>query len=296
MQRSPLSLRILLLTALALVSFAANSVLCRLALTTYKVDPAEFTWVRLASGAALLLLLNAFRKKPKLRLGLPDLISPALLLAYALCFSFAYIGLSAGTGALLLFGSVQATMLGVAIATRHRPAPYQWAGLALALGGLVYLVYPGLHSPPADRAALMIGAGVAWGVYSLRGRGVSDPVQATTVNFSIAALYMLVIGLGLIVAGDRTEAAAGSEGIYLAVASGAITSALGYVVWYSVVPSLGAARAAIVQLLVPVLAALGGVIVLGEVLAARLLAAGVLTISGVAMSLLSKERSTAPRA
>jgi drug/metabolite transporter (DMT)-like permease len=280
---------IAVLTALALVSFAANSILCRLALSpdASAIDPASFTAIRLVSGALVLvaiLSLRALRTRvegPDPQFG--DWISGAMLFAYAAAFSLAYLGLKAGTGALILFGSVQATMLLAAIAQKQNPRPVEWIGLVLALAGLVYLVAPGLSAPPLDRAALMIFAGIAWGVYSLRGRSVSDPIRATAGNFVRAA----PLGLLLLLA-SLTGAQASPRGVALAVASGALTSGIGYVLWYAVVPTLGATRAAILQLTVPILAAAGGVVLLGEVLTFRLALATLLTVSGVAVAIVAR--------
>jgi drug/metabolite transporter (DMT)-like permease len=272
--------KLLLLTVLALTAFAANSILCRLALASHEIDPASFTLIRLSSGALVLALIVAVRDRSgPLKHG--NWLSALMLFAYAIAFSFAYLGLTAGTGALILFGSVQATMLIVAIATKQNPTPLQWVGLAIALAGLVYLVSPGLAAPPLERALLMSIAGIAWGFYTLLGRGVADPVGATAGNFVRAAPFAFLP----IVASRVTL---GEAAVWWALLSGAVTSGLGYVIWYAALPGLGATRAAVVQLLVPIIAAAGGVLLLGEVLTTRILIAAALTISGVALAVFAK--------
>ena len=170
-------------TTLALIAFAANSVLCRLALRDGAIDAASFSTIRLISGAATLLLLTAGTRKTASRAE-GSWASAALLFLYAVPFSFAYIGLSAGTGALILFGCVQLTMMIAAIQSGERPQPLQWLGIALACAGLLYLVLPGLTAPPLTSACLMALAGCAWGMYSLRGRGAASPLVQTSSNFA----------------------------------------------------------------------------------------------------------------
>ncbi|MEO8161416.1 MAG: DMT family transporter, partial [Arenimonas sp.] len=207
--------------------------------------------------------------------------SAAALFVYAAAFSYAYVGLAAATGALLLFGAVQLTMLGRAFALGERLRPRQWFGLALALAGLAVLLLPGLAAPPALNAALMLAAGVAWGVYSLRGRGAIDPLAVTAGNF----VRTLPISLGLSALAWR-GAMVDANGALAAMASGALASGLGYALWYAVLPSLRASTAGIVQLSVPVLAALGGIALLGEPIGWRFAAAAVLTLGGVALATL----------
>lgn len=231
-------------------------------------------------------IVAASSKKP-LKEG--NWISASMLFAYAIAFSLAYIGLKAGTGALLLFGSVQATMILVSIFAGQTPRLEQWVGLLLAVGGLVYLVAPGLAAPPLQSALLMVGAGVAWGIYSIRGKGVSDPTGVTAGNFVRAAPMALV---PLAFYANRLHY--GQTGVLLALASGALTSGLGYVFWYAVLPDLGSIRAAIIQLMVPILAALAGALVLHEALTQRLLVAGAVTLVGVAMAVFGGAAS-APR-
>lgn len=208
-----------------------------------------------------------------------------MLFLYAIAFSIAYVRLSAGAGALILFGSVQATMLIVAIAGGQRPTAVQWLGLLLALSGLVYLVLPGLSAPPLGQALVMSVAGIAWGVYSLRGRGASDPIAATAGNF-VRAVPMVCIMVFVWLTTSRVEATTSAAG--WALVSGAVTSGLGYVIWYAALPSLGATRAAIVQLLVPILAAVAGVLLLNEELSSRLILAAALTLTGVSLAIYKK--------
>jgi drug/metabolite transporter (DMT)-like permease len=274
--------RTVVLTSLALVAFAGNSILCRMALGGALIDPAGFTAVRLASGALTLWLLLAARGG-----GLPRLeghwASAAALFTYAAAFSLAYVSLDAGTGALILFGAVQVTMLLAGLRAGERPHPFEWFGLALALAGLVVLVRPGISAPAPVGAALMSAAGFAWGVYSLRGRGSREPLRNTAGNFMLAApAAVLLVPL----AGSLDDWTGG--GIALAVASGALASGVGYAIWYAALPALTATRAALVQLLVPVLAAAGGVALLSEAIPLRLPVAAVLVLGGVALAVTAK--------
>ena len=274
--------RVYTLTALALVAFAANSVLNRLALQTTPLDAATFTALRLGSGALLLGLVAWARHRPVFTAG--SWPSAAALFVYAAAFSFAYTVLRAGTGALLLFGVVQLTMIGYGVWRGERFSGVQTLGLALALGGLVYLVSPGLSAPPFGPALLMALAGAAWGVYSLRGRGARDPVAVSAGNFvRTVPLAAALISLVLLVPG--TALRADSLGIFYAVLSGAFTSGLGYLAWYAALPSLKATSAATVQLSVPVLAALGGALLLGEPMTLRLVLSSALILGGVALVL-----------
>ena len=270
--------RTLALTVLALLAFAGNSLLCRRALDDTDTDPASFTALRLLSGAVVLALL-AHRPGQSWRRG-GDTVSALALFAYAACFSWAYVGLAAGTGALLLFGAVQATMLGVGLARGTRWTALQAAGLALALAGLVGLLLPGLSAPPALPAALMLAAGVAWGVYSLRGRGVADPTAATAGNF-IRAVPFAVLACLPALPWLRVDA----EGAACAVASGAITSGLGYAVWYAALRGLSPQAAGSSQLAVPVITALAGWALLDESIGLRLALGALAVLGGIALTL-----------
>ena len=274
--RPPLPLRLFLLTGLALLAFAGNSLLCRIALGPIGMDAASFTAIRLVSGAAMLgLILQVHRAAGSGRGNWPSALA---LFIYAAAFSFAYLSLTAATGALLLFGAVQASMIGHGLWTGERFSTVQWLGLALALAGLLGLLLPGLSAPPLGGALLMLAAGVAWAVYSLRGRGAGHPIVVTAGNFLRAAPVGLLLLL-LFHANLTVDAA----GVAYAIASGALASGLGYAVWYTVLPSLPASHAATVQLCVPVLVALGGVAFLGEAPNLRLVLAAIAILGGIAL-------------
>ncbi|MGZ3440107.1 MAG: DMT family transporter [Polyangia bacterium] len=278
----PIDPRTLALTLAALVAFAANSLLCRMALAPRLVDAATFTLVRLAAGALTLALLAATTGQR--RQG-GSWASAMALFTYAACFSFAYLRLGAAVGALVLFGVVQLTMIGVGIARGERPGAREWGGLALALAGLVWLTRPGSSAPDPLGTALMVAAGAAWGIYSLRARGAASPLGATADNFLRALPAAVIVSL---LAVGRAHASA--RGLALAAVSGAFASGIGYGVWYAALRGLTAARAAIVQLRVPVLASIGAVALLGERLGGRMVAAGLAIIAGVAVALVSGRR------
>jgi len=263
-----------LLTTLALLAFAGNSLLCRLALTRTTIDPAGFTTIRLLTGAVMLGAIVAVRRTP--RAG--SWASAAALFTYATAFSFAYTQLSTGTGALLLFGAVQATMISVGVARGERLAAMQGAGLALAYAGLVALVLPGLSAPPFGAALLMLVAGAAWGVYSLRATGAGDPTAVTAGNFLRAVPMALLISLLW-----QSHLSLDVTGSVYAATAGALASGVGYAIWYTALRDLRATSAATVQLSVPVLAALAGVILLDEPLTPRLMLAGAAILGGVAL-------------
>lgn len=271
--------RIALLTLLALIAFAGNSLLCRAALAHTGIDAASFTLVRLLSGAVVLGLLAWWRRGAASGRG--NWLSAFALFAYAAAFSFAYVQLSAAAGALLLFGAVQATMIAHGLWSGERLRPLQLGGLLLACGGLVGLVLPGLSAPPLVAALLMMMAGIAWGVYSLRGRGAGDPLRVTAGNF-LRAVPMAAL-LSVLLFG---QASPDPAGLGYAVLSGALASGVGYAIWYTALPFLKSVTAASVQLSVPVIAALGGVLLLGEPLTPRLLAASAAILGGVALVVL----------
>src|SRR5437867_545779 len=284
--------RIFILTLLAMIAFASNSLLCRAALKESSSDPATFTFVRIFSGAiALWLLLKIQRllraegtasplvesfSGSSLRYG--NWISAVALFAYAAGFSFAYVSLSAGTGALLLFGAVQAMMILWGFHKGERLDLIQIFGLGVALIGLVVLVSPGLSAPSLIGSILMLGAGAAWGVYSLRGKVAGDAIAVTTGNFLRAVLFAVVLSLTLI-----SHAHVSLAGIAYAIISGAITSGLGYVIWYTALSGLRATSAAVVQLSVPVLAAAGGILLLGEPVTLRYIFASLAVLGGIAL-------------
>jgi drug/metabolite transporter (DMT)-like permease len=265
--------RVLWLTALAMGAFAGNSLLCRQALQHTDIDPASFTAVRLVSGAAVLWALVHWRGQR----SAGDWASATALFVYAAALSFAYLSLSAGTGALLLFGAVQATMLGWGLWRGQRLSRGQAAGLTVAMGGLVALLLPGVTAPPVVGALLMIAAGGAWGVYSLRGRGAGDPTAVTAGNFLRAGVLALVLGLAAL-----PWATVDPAGLLWALCSGALTSGLGYAVWYAALKGLHPTSSASVQLSVPVLTALGGVAFLSEPVTLRLALCSLAILGGIA--------------
>ncbi len=272
-------MRTVLLTTLSMLAFAGNSLLCRLALGDGLIDAASFSFIRIISGAVTLVLIIALRRRPLVR-STANWRSGAMLFIYMAFFSFAYLSLGAGMGALILFGTVQLTMFGYALKEGERFNLLSWGGLFLAISGLTYLVSPGLSAPDLYGAILMIVAGIAWGGYSLLGKGATDPLEATARNFVYSVPLTLLVSLFFI-----SDYNMSSNGLLLAVISGALASGCGYVIWYAVLPSLTASRAATVQLSVPAIAAFGGVVILSEDLTIRLLLASAATLGGVAIVL-----------
>ena len=273
--------RIFILTLLAMIAFAGNSLLCRAALKQTNIDAASFTFIRIFSGAAALWLIMKMRGAAWKEAG--NWSSALALFAYAAAFSFAYNSLSAGTGALLLFGAVQATMILWGFRRGERLHTIQIVGLVVAVTGLVVLLLPGLSAPPLSGSILMLGAGVAWGIYSLGGKGEKNPAGATAGNFLRAVPFAVAVSTVMLPWArlDRT-------GIDYAVISGAITSGLGYVIWYRALPGLKAAGAATVQLSVPVLAATGGILLLGEPITFRYFVASIAVLGGIALVIIEK--------
>lgn len=283
-QRQPAVTRTVLLTITAMVAFAANSILCRMALGQGLIDAATFTTVRVIAGAVTLSLILAPRWIRNGR-GRGNWRAALMLFAYMACFSFAYLSLGAGTGALILFGAVQLTMFVAALRAGEHFAAGSWAGLLLAAGGLIYLVSPGVTAPDTTGALLMVTAGIAWGLYSIVGRRGGDPLEATANNFIYA--LPLVILVSLVFMADFEGS---SEGFLLAIASGAIASGLGYAIWYAALKGLSGTQAATVQLSVPVIAAFFGVVLLSESVTFRLLVASAATLGGIAMVLAQRVR------
>lgn len=274
--------RVFFLTLLAMTAFAGNSLLCRLALRHTSIDAASFTLIRIVSGAVALWLIVRMCGRSPQKAG--SWVSAFALFAYAAGFSFAYLSLPAGTGALLLFGAVQATMIIWALRSGERLSVWQRIGLALALAGLVALVFPGLSAPPLGGSILMCGAGIAWGVYSLRGKKAGDPALATAGNFARAVPMAAVLSLASLPWTNLDRA-----GIGYAILSGTIASGVGYAIWYTALPSLRAASAASVQLIVPVLAAAGGILFLREPITLRFLFASVAVLGGIALVVIERE-------
>lgn len=303
--------RVFVLTVVTMTAFAGNSLLCRLALKQTSIDAASFTFIRIISGAIVLWLIVEFRR----RLMVDRMVRPFVerspnsspvtrhsslpqaggwpsalaLFAYAAAFSFAYISLSAGTGALLLFGAVQATMIIWGLRRGEQLRARQWAGLTFAIGGLVALLFPGLSAPPLGGSILMLGAGIAWGIYSLRGQASGDPISETAGNFLRAVPLAAVLSVAFLPWASLDRA-----GVGFAILSGAIASGVGYAIWYTALPSLKAASAATVQLSVPVLAAAGGILFLGESITLRLLFASVAVLGGIALVVIEKWRAFTP--
>ncbi len=276
---------VVILSAFTLTAFAANSLLCRMALGGDLIDPVSFTTLRLVSGALALAPISrvvAESKAPQKTMG--SWGSGFALFTYAAAFSLAYVSLSTGMGALILFGSVQVTMISAALKSGEKLGSVQWVGSIVAISGLIYLVLPGISAPDPIGALLMGIAGIAWGVYSIRGKDVSAPVSMTAENFLRSTPLALIAG-AVAFSSVHLE----PSGILLALISGIVTSGLGYVLWYKVLRSLTMSQASVVQLLVPVLAAFGGVAFLSEQVSVRLVSASALILGGVAMAVLKRD-------
>ena len=271
-----------LLTLLAIIAFAANSVLCRLALGAGHIDAASFTSVRVISGAIALAAIVFYRSNGRIERD-ANWRSALALFVYMVFFSFAYLSLGAGTGALILFAAVQLTMFIVALRSGEIFSPLSWLGLLLAIGGLVYLVSPGVTAPEPVGAVLMTIAGIAWGVYSLLGRQVADPTRATAWNFLLSVPLVMITSLLFMQQFHAT-----TTGVALAVISGVVASGIGYVIWYAALRGLATTSAATVQLSVPIIAAIGGVLLLAEGVTLRLGIASAATLGGVAIVLLQR--------
>ena len=278
--------RLILLTMLAMTGFAANSLLCRAALKGTGIDAASFTTIRLMSGALVLWLIVRISRRNVSGEG--NWLSAVALVIYAAAFSFAYIQLTAATGALLLFVAVQVTMIGYGAWSGDKLSGMQIIGLLIAIGGLASLLLPGFASPPLASALLMLSSGVAWGVYSLRGRGTGDATRISAGNFMRAAVVSVALSAIVITHGKATLDEAG---VLYAVLSGALASGLGYVIWYIVLPELRPTIASTVQLSVPVLAAFGGVMFLGESVTVGLVLASAAILGGIALVILDRRIS-----
>ncbi|SHN10701.1 DMT family transporter [Phytopseudomonas punonensis] len=283
-----MSARTLLLTAIAMLAFAGNSLLCRLALKTTQIDPATFTSLRLLSGALMLALLLRLRHGSGAKRMAGSWSGAAALFIYAAAFSFAYVSLDAGVGALLLFGAVQICMLLFGWSQGERPRPMSLAGLLLAFTGLLVLLLPGTSAPSAGSALLMLIAGVAWGTYSLLGRTAGDALAATAGNFVRSVPVTTLLSLALLY-----SASWDLHGVLYALASGALASGLGYAIWYTAITELKAIQAATVQLSVPIITALAGALLLGEALSMRLTLSSLAVLGGIALVLMAKQRAKA---
>jgi len=284
----PMTLRIASLTIVALIAFAANSILARAALTQTAIDPLSFTAIRIVAGALMLWLI--VRLRPGLAAGRGSRGSALALFGYAILFAVAYLSLTAATGALLLFGAVQITMVSWSLLTGDRLTVRQWIGFALALAGLVWLLLPGLAAPPPVPAGLMIAAGIAWGIYTLRARGAGDPTRVTASNFLLASIPAVLVAVAF-----SGRGALDSIGVLLAAASGALASGLGYAIWYAALKHIRTSTAAVAQLSVPVITAVAGVGLLAEPISLRLLLAGAAVLGGIALVVVDGYRSRPKR-
>jgi len=279
-------------TVLALIAFAANSVLCRLALGEKAIDAAGFTSIRLLSGALVLLCILKSSGNTKTT-AKGSWSASVLLFLYAVTFSFAYLTLSTGTGALILFGSVQITMILTSLFSGNRLLPIEWMGVATAFAGIVYLVLPGVTAPSFTGFSLMTSAGIAWGLYTLKGRNSAHPLSDTMYNFLRSVPFALVLVLFFV-----KNAHISREGILLAVISGGITSGIGYTLWYMALRRISATQAAVVQLSVPVIAGFGGIVFVSEQISLRLTLSALLTLGGILMVIIGrnvKNAKTAPK-
>ena len=273
------SLRGTLYTICALIAFAGNSVLCRLALGNGSIDAASFTSIRLISGALTLTAILRLSRQKATVIHRGSWISAAALFCYAAAFSYAYLNLSTGTGALILFGTVQLTMIGAALLSGERLKRSERMGACLAFGGLIFLVYPSVTAPPLSASLLMAGAGIAWGVYCLRGRSATAPLAETTLNFLLSLPFVTILGFCF-----YKDSHYSLTGALLATLSGGLASGAGYAVWYAALKGMTAAKASIVQLAVPLLAAMGGAIFLAEGISLRLAMAAAVILGGVALA------------
>lgn len=277
-------MRTIFFTFFALLAFAFNSILCRIALGGETIDAVSFTAIRLILGAVTLSIISFIYNRKQTDLKRGNWLSAFFLFAYAICFSFAYLKLTTATGALILFSSVQLTMICLALIKGERPQIIEWIGLALAFCGLVYLVFPGLSAPPIFSSLLMISAGISWGFYTLRGKGSENPLADTNGNFLRAVPMIFLLAIPFLSAIQLSN-----KGIILAILSGAIASGIGYSVWYSVLKHHTATRAAILQLSVPAIASIGGVIFLAENLSLRIVLASSLILGGIGLAIVGKK-------
>lgn len=278
-------MRLLALTTLTMIAFAANSLLNRAALAGGHIGPGEFAALRVISGALVLWLLVAAQSGVGLIWRRPDWIGVGGLVAYLLGFSYAYLQLDAGLGALVLFAGVQLTMFAGALAEGEAPPVLRWLGMAVSLTGLVYLAWPGAGTPmPPGSLALMALAALGWGVYSLAGRKIAAPLAATASNFVFATPIVIAMALAF-----GAGSSASPFGAFLAILSGGVTSGLGYALWYRVLPTLGATKGALAQLCVPVLALIGGAILLAEPLTMRAVVASGVILGGILLGVLGRQ-------
>jgi drug/metabolite transporter (DMT)-like permease len=276
-------LKTILLTALALLAFAGNSVLCRLALYDGVIDAASFTSIRLLSGIVFLLFLVAMRSKGKINLKSGSWLSALFLFLYAIAFSYSYISVDTGTGALILFASVQCTMIVYGLLKGQRLLCLEWVGLSAALLGLFVLLMPGASAPSLMGFALMSISGIAWGGYTLAGKGSKTPLLDTTNNFLRTLPFIVLLTILTL-----QQVQISTQGMMLAIVSGAVTSGLGYAIWYSALARLTVTQAATIQLTVPIIATFGGVLFSNEMITIKLIISSILVLGGVLVVTLGK--------
>jgi len=292
--RVDMMLKTVVHTLLALIAFAANSVLCRMALGDHVIDASSFTVIRLFSGMIVLLLICWFSRDKKVTdrklnnaPGRGSWLSALMLFIYAAAFSFAYISLDTATGALVLFAAVQLTMIIMHVLSGNRLHISEWCGLSIAFSGFVYLIMPDLNTPSMSGFILMMIAGIAWGFYTLRGKTSANPLADTTFNFARTTPFIIILALVFL-----PDLQLSTQGIILAVLSGALASGIGYTLWYSALAGLSVTEAAVVQLSVPVLAAVGGLLFVSELISLRLIISGVMILGGILVVVLARHYFT----
>ncbi len=273
-------------TSLALIAFAGNSLICRIALKEGAIEPAMFTSIRLLSGAIALILIVSITKKSDTTNSKGSWFSAAMLFIYAATFSYAYVSLETGTGALFLFGTVQITMIAYSLLCGNKMSIIEWLGVMLALSGFIYLMLPGAKAPSLSGFILMTVCGIGWGIYSIRGKTTKHPLHDTAFNFLRTIPFLLLLLYFVLQENNFT-----SKGVGLALFSGVITSGLGYIIWYSALKGLTTVQASIVQLFVPVLAGLGGLIFVNEVISFRLFVSALLILGGILLLIIKKKRT-----
>ena len=282
-QKKASFIKTIIYTTLALIAFAANSVICRLALKDGAIDPGLFTSIRLSSGAAVLIALVFLSKNRRHEKSKGSWTSAGMLFLYAAAFSYAYVSLETGIGALIAFGVVQITMIASSLISGYKMNGMEWLGILLALAGFLYLLLPGASAPSLSGFILMSLSGIGWGIYSLRGKKSKHPLVDTAYNFlrSLPFLILLIYFLA-------QESNYSTKGILLALLSGIVTSGIGYTIWYTALKGLNSIQASIVQLLVPVLAAIGGVIFIGELISLRLMASSLMILGGILLLIIKR--------
>ena len=281
--RTSSSMKIFILTSLALIAFAANSVLCRLALGNNVIDATSFTIIRLLAGAIVLFCILIFSKEKTTTMSKGNLLSSVMLFLYAITFSFAYLSLDTGTGALILFGAVQITIIIHTILSGNKLRPLEWLGVIISFLGFIYLISPGVSSPSITGFILMTIAGISWGIYTIKGQTSKNPLMDTTYNFIKTLPFITILYIA-----TMTKSNYSTEGILLAIISGAVTSGIGYTIWYMAIRGLSSIQSAVLQLLVPVIAAFGGVIFISEIITVRLTISSILILGGVLIITLYK--------